>query len=111
MDDILATVETHILSKYCGKSGPWEAEEELWWERGASSSPLRYVRDIAVSHPHSPNSGMGRTVSCSPFSADDSNHLLLSDLVQTRLILYHIAERKTLKTGFYKKIEDQQDGG
>lgn len=86
MDDILATVEIHTLSKDCGKSGPWEAEEALWWESGASNSPWRYVRDVAISHPHSPNSGMGRTVSCSPFPANDSNHLLLSDLVQTLLI-------------------------
>lgn len=101
MDDILATVEisncrnTATVEMTVVSQADGRQRRRLWWERGASSSPWRYVRDIAISHPHSPNSGMGRTVSCSPFPADDSKHLLLSDLVQILLILYHTAERKT----------------
>lgn len=65
--NILPTVDIQILSKDCVREVHRRPEEELWWQNCASSSPVRCVREITVSHPRSPDAGLGRTVPCSPF--------------------------------------------
>lgn len=70
-------------------------EEELWWEKGASCSPPMHSRELSRPHPARPDAGLSRTVPCSPVLANDSNQLLLGDLIQILPILHHIAKRKT----------------